>query len=69
MTLNKSDKILIKIFDTTNANLISDNKFKIKFFFFNISIPVNKIIDNPYPRRIIDNIIDSQTDLIQYFIL
>jgi hypothetical protein len=68
MTLNKSDKILIKFFDITNADLISDNKFKIKFFFYNISMPVNKITDDSYSRRIINNIIDPQIDIVQYFI-
>jgi hypothetical protein len=47
-----------------NADSISDDKFKIKFFFYNISVPVSKIIDDLYLRRIIDNIIDPQTDII-----
>jgi hypothetical protein len=69
MILNKSNKILIKFFDTANINPISNNKFKIKFFPYNISMPVNKITDNLYSRRIIDDTIDPQTDIIQYFIL
>jgi hypothetical protein len=64
ITLNKSDKILIKFFNTVNTNLISNDKSKIKFFFYNISISVNKIIDDPYLYRIINNIIDPQTDMI-----
>jgi hypothetical protein len=68
MTLNKSNKILIKFFDTINTDPISDDKFKIKFFPYNISVPVNKIIDDLYLHRIINDIIDSQIDMIQYFI-
>jgi hypothetical protein len=59
----------MKFFDTANTDLISDDKFKIKSFPYNISIPVNKIIDDLYLHRIIDSIIDPQTDIVQYFVL
>jgi hypothetical protein len=64
MTLNKSDEILMKFFDTTNTDPISDDEFKIKFFSHSISMPVDKIIDDLYLRRIIDSTIDPQTDMI-----
>jgi hypothetical protein len=59
----------MKFFDMANTDLISDDKFKIKFFFYNISMPVDKITDGPYLHRIINSIIDPQTGMIQYFIL
>jgi hypothetical protein len=59
----------MKFFGTANTDLISNDKSKIKFFFYNISVPVNKITDNLYLRCIIDNIIDPQIGMIQYFIL
>jgi hypothetical protein len=53
----------------TNTNSISNDKSKIKFFLHNISVPVDKITDDLYSRRIINSIIDPQTGMIQYFIL
>jgi hypothetical protein len=32
-------------------------------------MPIDKIINDLYLRRIIDNTIDPQTDMVQYFIL
>jgi hypothetical protein len=69
VTLDKSDEILMKFFDTANADPISDNEFKIIFFFYNISVLVGKIIDDPYLRRIVNSIIDPQTGMVQYFVL
>jgi hypothetical protein len=54
----------MKFFDTANTNSISNNKFKIKSFLYSISVPVNKIIDDLYLRRIINSTIDLQTDII-----
>jgi hypothetical protein len=59
----------MKFFNTINANLIPDDKFKIKFFSYSILMPIDKIIDNLYLRRIVDDIIDPQIGMIQYFIL
>jgi hypothetical protein len=64
MTLNKLNEILMKFFDIANADPISDDEFKIKFFFYSISVSVGKIINNLYLRRIIDNIIDPQIGMV-----
>jgi hypothetical protein len=59
----------MKLFGTTNINSVPDDKFKIRFFLHSISMLMDKITDDPYLYHIINNIIDPQIDMIQYFIL
>jgi hypothetical protein len=54
----------MKFFDMTNTDPIPDDKFKNKFFFYSISVSVNKITNDLYLRCIIDNTIDPQTGII-----